>query len=271
MGEPIKQINNIYGYVRVSTHEQVANGSSLENQKQMIEEFVQDKYNRSVDKFFIDAGVSGTISITERPASRELTDVIDRNDVIVATRLDRLSRSSSDLLNTIPLLEDTGITLYFCQQFGDVPIVYPKHKDETGLRSKFDMNEMANRIMLMVLSAVSEIEHGSIKDRLADGKVVWAGKGYSIGGHTPFGYRKELQKVGTKMHTKLVPIPEEQAVLKTIYKCRERGLGARRIAKQVSSLHAGYEDFPIHKVAKIINRKFQGLLDQEEENISSFH
>ena len=73
------------------------------------------------------------------------------------------------------------------------------------------------------------------------------------------------------MHTKLVPIPEEQAVLKTIYKCRERGLGARRIAKQVSSLHAGYEDFPIHKVAKIINRKFQGLLDQEEENISSFH
>ena len=87
--KPIKQINNVYGYIRVSTHEQVANGSSLENQKQLITEFVQEKYNRPVDKFFIDAGVSGTIGITERPASKELTDTIDAHDVIVATRLDR--------------------------------------------------------------------------------------------------------------------------------------------------------------------------------------
>jgi DNA invertase Pin-like site-specific DNA recombinase len=257
--KPIKQINNVYGYIRVSTHEQVANGSSLENQKQLITEFVQEKYNRPVDKFFIDAGVSGTIGITERPASKELTDTIDAHDVIVATRLDRLSRSSGDLLNTIPVLEDTGVTLYFCQQFGDVPIVYPKTKDATGLKFKFDMNEMANRIMLMVLSAVSEIEHGAIKDRLADGKVVWAEKGYSIGGHTPFGYEKAYEKVGNKMHTKLIPIEEEQAVLKTIYNCRKRGLGARRIAKQVSNRHPGYENFSVNKVAKIINRKFQGL------------
>jgi DNA invertase Pin-like site-specific DNA recombinase len=113
--------------------------------------------------------------------------------------------------------------------------------------------------MLMVLSAVSEIEHGAIKDRLADGKVVWAEKGYSIGGHTPFGYEKAYEKVGNKMHTKLIPIEEEQAVLKTIYNCRKRGLGARRIAKQVSNRHPGYENFSVNKVAKIINRKFQGL------------
>ena len=261
--KPIKQINNVYGYIRVSTHEQVANGSSLENQKQLITEFVQEKYNRPVDKFFIDAGVSGTIGITERPASKELTDTIDAHDVIVATRLDRLSRSSGDLLNTIPVLEDTGITLYFCQQFGDVPIVYPKVKDATGLRSKFDMNEMVNKIMLMVLSAVAEIEHGSTVDKFKEGKIAWAEKGYSIGGAVPFGYEGVEEKVKSgnrlKRRMKLVEIPEEQEVIKTIRACANRGLGAKRIAQQVSSTHKGYEDFHYSKVRKILNRKFQGL------------
>jgi DNA invertase Pin-like site-specific DNA recombinase len=41
---------------------------------------------------------------------------------------------------------------------------------------------MANKIMLMVLSAVAEIEHANIKDRFGEGKVDWASRGFSIGG-----------------------------------------------------------------------------------------
>jgi hypothetical protein len=58
---------------------------------------------------------------------------------------------------------------------------------------------------------------------------------------------------------KLVEIPEEQEVIKTIRACANRGLGAKRIAQQVSSTHEGYEDFHYSKVRKILNRKFQGL------------
>ena len=58
---------------------------------------------------------------------------------------------------------------------------------------------------------------------------------------------------------KLIEIPEEQAVIQTIQKCKQRGLGARRIAKQVANTHAGYEDFSPNKVVKILNRKFQGV------------
>ena len=256
---PAKQINRIYGYVRVSTYEQVRSGCSPETQEKLISAFVKEKYNREVDRFFVDEGVSGTTPILERPASREMTDSMDEHDILVTTRLDRLSRSSSDLLHIIPVLEETGVTLYFCQQFGDVPIVYPKTKEDKGLRGKFDMNEMANRIMLMVLSAVSEIEHGNIMDRFDDGKMDWASKGYSIGGDAPFGYRKVPEKHGNKHRTRLVEIPEEQAVIKTIRACSKRGLGARRIAKQVQSLHRDYPDFPYWKVRKILDRKFQGL------------
>ena len=66
---PNKQVNNIYGYVRVSTLEQARNGSSIELQKDMITEFVKDKYNREVTEFFADEGVSGTIPILDRPES----------------------------------------------------------------------------------------------------------------------------------------------------------------------------------------------------------
>ncbi len=259
MINPLKQINNIYGYVRVSTKEQVRSGVSLEVQQQQIAEFVKEKYNREVTEFLVDDGVSGTRPILDRPGSKELTDIIDRHDVIVCTRLDRLSRSSADLLSIIPVLQDIGVTLFFCEQFGEVPIVYPKPEGQKGLRSKFDMNEMANQIMLMVLSAVAEIEHSTIKDRFGDGKVDWASRGYFIGGSAPYGYAKVQEKHGNKTRTRLEEIPEEQDVLMTIYKLRDRGLGPRKIAKQVASLHACAADITYSKVRRILDRKFQGI------------
>jgi len=263
MIKPNTQINNIYGYVRVSTYEQATNGCSLDTQKKLISQFVKDKFGKEVDYFFVDAGESGTVSINARPGSRDMTDTIDENDIIITTRLDRLSRNSKDLLDIIPKLEEIGVTMYFCQQFGDIPIAYPKQDKEKGLHARFDMNEMANKIMLMVLSAVSEIEHGNIKDRFNDGKLDWASKSYAVGGSVPFGYQKVEEKHGRKSRWKLIEIPEEQEVLRTIYKCQRRGLGARRIAKQVQNMHPGFEDFPYWKVHNILNRKVQGLSFQE--------
>ena len=81
------------------------------------------------------------------------------SNIIVCTRLDRLSRSTSDLLSMILVLQQTNITLFSCAQFGDMPIVYPKLEDEKGLKSRLDMSDMANTIMLMDLSAFAESEH----------------------------------------------------------------------------------------------------------------
>ena len=38
MIEPRKQVNNIYGYIRVSSEQQAKDGSSLDEQKKSIEE-----------------------------------------------------------------------------------------------------------------------------------------------------------------------------------------------------------------------------------------
>ena len=76
MIQPIKQINNIYGYVRVSTAMQAKSGSSLEEQKKLISAFVRAKFNKEVDRFFVDAGVSGAKPLTKREGSREMTDIM---------------------------------------------------------------------------------------------------------------------------------------------------------------------------------------------------
>jgi site-specific DNA recombinase len=263
--EPRKQVNNIYGYIRVSSEQQVKDGSSLDEQKKSIEEFVANKYGgRKVDRFFTDAGISGMKPLLERPGSRELTDTMDANDVIVATKLDRIARSPLEMINMIPTLEDTGITLYFCDMFGDIPLVLPKEKEKTGLEAKMDLTRMANNQLVTMLAWFAGMEKEMIMSRLNGGKLVYVERGYSIGGKTPFGYKKEYDQSGSRRRTKLVPIPEEQEVLKHIYALRAKGLGARKIAKQIQSSHPGYEDFTFHKVQRILKRKFQGLLDEED-------
>ena len=105
----------------------------------------------------------------------------------------------------------------------------------------------------------AEFERIMLMQRFASGKIAWAGKGYGIGGHVPFGYTKEYDNSGSRRRTKLVPVPAEQEVLKFIKAAREQGLGARRIATQIQNRFPGFEDFPYHKVHRIIKRKFQGL------------
>ena len=170
MSNPKKQIRNIYGYCRVSTTEQAENGISIDTQQELISEFVRDKFNRDVTEWFVDAGVSGTVPIMEREQCRAMTDVIDEYDIVIATRIDRLSRSCNDLLQTIPHLEESGVTLYLCEQFNDMPVVYPKEIAAKGLDSKYDMNSLVNQIMLMVLSAVAEMEFENTKKKFAEGK-----------------------------------------------------------------------------------------------------
>ena len=113
--------------------------------------------------------------------------------------------------------------------------------------------------MVMVLSATAEIEHGTIMDRLGDGKVDWAEKGYSIGGNgRPFGYEKVEERFGaTKIRTKLVPIPKEQEVIEFMKRARKRGLGYKKISAQVESRFPDFPDFPYHKVKRVLTRKFQ--------------
>ena len=76
----------IYGYARVST-----DGQSVEAQVRQLRAAGAEKVFREV--------ASG--AKTDRAQLRRVLDQLDAGDVLMVTRLDRLARSTRDLLNTL--------------------------------------------------------------------------------------------------------------------------------------------------------------------------
>lgn len=98
--------NKIAGiYVRVSTEEQSREGFSLQEQEDRLKEFCQFK-RYSIYKVYKDAGISAKND--KRPAYQEMmNDVRNKNiNVIVAFKLDRLTRSVYDIEKLMKIVND---------------------------------------------------------------------------------------------------------------------------------------------------------------------
>jgi DNA invertase Pin-like site-specific DNA recombinase len=83
----------IYGYARVST-----NGQSLESQEAALK--AADCVRIFAEK------VSGAVA--DRKALAKAIDTLGEGDVLTVTRLDRLARSTRDLLNTLDAVARKG-------------------------------------------------------------------------------------------------------------------------------------------------------------------
>ena len=83
----------IYGYARVST-----DGQSLEAQQAALSA-------AGAEQAFAEK-ISG--AVTDRRALAKAVAAIDQGDVLLVTKLDRLARSTRDLLNTLAAIGDRG-------------------------------------------------------------------------------------------------------------------------------------------------------------------
>lgn len=92
----------IYGYARVSTIGQKNDGNSLEEQENKLRE------NGAI-KIFVDAFTGTKV---DRPQFQELLKVVQSGDTIVATKLDRVSRSASQGIALVDDLLAKGVTLH---------------------------------------------------------------------------------------------------------------------------------------------------------------
>ena len=81
---------SIYGYCRVSSMEQANHGTSLAEQKKIITKMSMYLFDREPDGFYIDDGISGTIDFDDRPQGKALKNVLEPNDVVLCSKLDRL-------------------------------------------------------------------------------------------------------------------------------------------------------------------------------------
>ena len=91
-----------YGYARVSTKGQAKDGNSLEAQEIALRE-------AGAEKIYFDA-FTGTKS--HRPELDKLIKVMQPNDTLIVTKLDRIARSATQGIELIQTLLDNGITVH---------------------------------------------------------------------------------------------------------------------------------------------------------------
>lgn len=176
----------VYGYVRVSTADQAGKGDSLDAQRNQVIGYAMMK-GWPVAEIFVEAGVSGSVPLSERPEGRRLLAATKRGDAIVTPKLDRMFRSASDALTTLEELKADSVSLHMIDLGGDV------------------CGNGISKLVFTILSAVAENERERIRERIRDVKRHLASQGVYGGGRKPFGY--------TIVDGKLEPNEEELALI----------------------------------------------------------
>ena len=95
-------------YARVSTDEQAKFGFSIEAQKDALERYCKE--NNYKYEFYIDEGISAS-SMKKRKALNEMLSKANVFDMIIFTKLDRLSRNVLDANNINKTLQDNNCTM----------------------------------------------------------------------------------------------------------------------------------------------------------------
>ena len=133
----------IYGYCRVSSKGQLDN-NSLEQQ----EEEILNKYDNAV---IVKEQYTGTT--TDRPKFKELINELDKNDILVVTKLDRFARNTEEGIHLIKELFAKGVSV---------------HVLNVGLLEDTTMG----KFFLTTLLAVAEMERNMIIERTQNGKAI---------------------------------------------------------------------------------------------------
>ncbi|PKG76236.1 resolvase [Shewanella sp. GutCb] len=133
----------IFSYCRVSTTEQTTQNQILA---------IRQKGYEVNDARTISETVSGSVEAMKREKFKMLINhQMERGDMLVVLKLDRLGRDNIDVQNTINLLTDKGIKVVCL----DLPVA--------------DLSSAEGKLMLQMFSAFAEFERNRIRERTKEG------------------------------------------------------------------------------------------------------
>jgi len=161
----------VRGYARVST-----DGQSVDAQVRQLRAAGAEKVWRET--------ASG--AKTDRVQLRRVLDQLDAGDVLMVTRLDRLARSTRDLLNILATIAEK----------------------KAGFRSLgdtwADTTTSHGRLMLTVLGGLAEFERDLIRARTSEGRARAVANGVKLGRKptlTPHQRREAIKRVNAERET----------------------------------------------------------------------
>lgn len=162
-----------YIYTRVSTAIQV-DGYSLDAQKDKLRKYA-DFQNMTIAGEYSDEGKSGK-NVDGRPEFLQMLQDIesgkDHVSFVLVFKLSRFGRNAADVLTSLQRMQDYGVNL-ICVEDG------------------IDSSKDSGKLMISVLSAVSEIERENILVQTMEGRRQKAREGKWNGGFAPYGYKLE--------------------------------------------------------------------------------
>jgi putative DNA-invertase from lambdoid prophage Rac len=211
----------VYGYCRVSTVKQANEGESLDVQRRQIEGYAL-MHGLTIAEVMVEEGVSGSVPVEERPVGSALFAKLERGDIVIAAKLDRLFRSALDALKVVESLKGRGVKLHLLDLGGDIA--------GNGL----------SKLFLTIAAAFAEAERDRIRERISQVKADQKARGRFLGGKRPFGYLR-VDDGG------LVPVEAEQEAIAQMIALKAQGLSLRNIAAAVQATghqisHQGVKD-----------------------------
>ena len=138
----------LYGYARVSTRDQDLAAQDAELMAAGCAKVFKEK-------------ISG--AKTDRPELAKVINRLETGDVLIVTRLDRLARSTRDLLNVIAAISERGAG-------------FKSLKDTWA-----DTTTAHGRLMLTVLGGLAEFERELIRARTGEGRARAKARGVHMG------------------------------------------------------------------------------------------
>ena len=228
----------IYGYVRVSSTEQAADEkTSLQTQERMIRAAATMR-GGEIEEVFSDPGVSGSVPLFGRPAGSRLLAKIQPGDTIIAAKMDRIFRSTSDALLSVESLRDRSVSVVLVDIGADAVT-------ENG----------TSKLFFSILAAVAEFERYRITERNLEGRRGKKSRGGFIGGDAPYGYAVR----GKGSSAVLIEDENEQRIV-SLVRMLGRDHSVRRVAAELQRRGLVNRDGrPFHPqtIQRIIQRRAQ--------------
>jgi DNA invertase Pin-like site-specific DNA recombinase len=194
------------GYARVSSEKQAEFGVSLDAQQAKIQAMAV-VHGATLVEIVVDGGESA--KSLNRPGMQRLLHVVDERkvDAVIVAKLDRLTRSVKDLCEVLERFERRGVALI-------------------SVAESLDTSSAAGRLVLNIMTAVSQWEREAIGERTRDALSHKRKNGERVG-NIAYGFR--LAQDGEHVE----PESTEQAVIIRIRELRP-SFSLRRIAARLN-------------------------------------
>src|SRR5260370_2109874 len=194
-------------YFRVSTDEQKER-ASIETQCEFAAQYCKVHEIAVIASYSYD-GISGTIPVAERPAGfRLLADAQAKKfDTILVYKLDRLARSTLEILKAVETLGQWGVAI-------------------KSMTEPFETDSSVGKFLVSMLASVAQLERDAIRDRSGAGMERVARLGKWLGGRPSFGYQVVDGKLATH--------PEQAEIVKEIFSRFLSGSTQRAIAHHLN-------------------------------------